>query len=73
MRSRLLNTAPAFAPNRDEHELVYGNAELEQIAGMHIDAIGAAIYLRNPQIDKIDQFFRKTAIFEDRRTPLRKP
>src|SRR6202046_2555078 len=27
------------APNRDEHELVHGNAELEQIAGMHIDAI----------------------------------
>ena len=26
---------------------------------MHIDAIGAAIYLRHPQIHKIDQFFRQ--------------
>jgi hypothetical protein len=27
---------------------------------MHIDTIGTAIYLRDPQIDTIDHFFRKT-------------
>src|SRR5262249_49360122 len=52
-------------PHRDQDELVHGQAMLEQIAGMHIDAEGAAIYLRNPQIHKMDQFFWQAAILQD--------
>src|ERR1700716_545938 len=51
-----------FVPHWDQHELVYRHAELEQIAGMHIDAICAAIDLRTPQIHKIDEFFWKAAV-----------
>ena len=41
--------------------------ELEQIAGMHIDAIGAAVYLRHPQIHKIDQLVRQAGFLNERR------
>ena len=39
--------------------------ELQQIAGMHVDAVGAAVDLRDAQIDEIDQLFRQTAFLED--------
>jgi hypothetical protein len=52
------------APHRYQYELVYRNTELEKIAGMHIDAICTAVYLRNPQINKIDQFFCKATFLE---------
>jgi hypothetical protein len=48
--------ATGSAPHRHKHELVNCNAELEQVTGMHIDAVGAAIYLRNPQINDTDEF-----------------
>ena len=53
-----------IAPDRHQHELVDREAGLQQVARMHVDAKGAAVDLRDPQIDEIDQFLRQAAFLD---------
>lgn len=53
-----------IVPDGDEHKLLHRQAGLQQVAGMHVDAEGAAIDQRHPQIGKIDQVFRQAALRE---------
>lgn len=32
---------------------------------MHVDAVGASVYLGNPEKDEVDQFLRQTGIVSD--------
>src|SRR4051812_9206123 len=52
------------APHRHEQKLINGNARLEQVAGVHVDAVGTAVDLRNAQIHEINQLLWKAALLE---------
>src|ERR1700761_1558170 len=55
---------PRLTPHRNQHQLVDRKTGLEQIARMHIDAIGTPVDLRNPQIDEINQRFWQIALLQ---------
>ncbi|MNV66814.1 hypothetical protein D3C71_1595860 [compost metagenome] len=53
-------------PDRHQHQLIDGESRLDQVAGVHIDAIGAAVDLGHSQIDEVDQHFRQAAFLQVR-------
>ncbi len=51
----LIEQGPGLTPGLHEDQLLDGEPLFEEVAGMQVDAIGAAVDLRDPQIDQIDQ------------------
>src|SRR4051812_14733682 len=58
----LVENTLGFTPDADKEDLFKIHAVLEQVARMLADTIGAAVDLRDTEIDKLEQALRQSAL-----------